>query len=112
AVARAVSILWVDMVTAGVADGYPFLDPRTSHFLLILSLTVASIGFVRIVAAAASRSRVLAVVLIVGAGGGFLHAAEPYIRERSIPNEDVRSQVLLVAQRYQHGDVVLVSYMS
>jgi len=112
AVALAVPILWAEMFTAGVADRYPFLDPRTSHFPLILSLTVASIGFVRIVAAAASRSRVLAALLIVGAAGGFLHAAEPYIRERSIPIEDVRSQVLYVAQHYQHGDVVLVSFMS
>jgi hypothetical protein len=112
AVALAVPILWAEMFTAGVTSRYPFLDPRTSHFLLILSLTVASIGFVRIVAAAASRSRVLAALLIVGAAGGFLHAAEPYIRERSIANEDVRSQVLFVAQHYQHGDVVLVSYMS
>jgi hypothetical protein len=112
AVALAAPILWAEMLTAGVTKRYPFLDQRTSHFLLILSCTLASIGFVGIVTAAASRSRVLATLLIVGAAAGFLHGAEPYIRIRSIPNEDVRSQVLFVAKHYQHGDVVLVSYMS
>jgi hypothetical protein len=70
-VALAVPILWAEMLMAGVGNKYPFLDQRTSHFILILSLTIAAIGVAGIVAIAAARSRVLAGVLIVGAAFGF-----------------------------------------
>ncbi len=111
-IALAVPLLWIEMMAAGAAHRYPFLDRRTSHFLLVLSLTVIAIGVVGIFVAIASRSRAVAVVLLVAAAGSFWTQAEPFVRMPAIPDEDVRSQVLYVARHLGADDVVVVSLES
>jgi hypothetical protein len=112
AVAIAVPALWMEMILAGRLDTYPFLDQRTSTFLMIVSLTVAAIGVVGLIVSLASRSRLLALVLAVMLAAVFVHRTEPFIRARTIANEDVRSQILYIAQHQRPGDVVVVSLMS
>jgi len=112
AIALAVLLLWIEMFLAGVLGKYPFLDQRTSHFLLVFSLTVIGVGIAGVVVTVASRSRLVAVVVTVAMAVGFWHGAVPYVRTRSIPDEDVRSQVLYVVAHRRPNDLVVVSLMS
>src|SRR5439155_7144788 len=108
--ALTIPVLWVEMAVVAVAKRYPFLDERTSHFLLIVSLTTATIGFVGVLAALASRTPVLAASVVLVATAGYVYGAAPYIRDRSIKNEDVRSQVDYIAHHRQAGDVIVVNF--
>jgi hypothetical protein len=110
--ALAVPILWGVMFVAGAADRYPFLDQRTSHFLLIVSLAVVAIGFTGCIVFLATKSQTIAVVACVVAAIAFVSGTRHYVRERGIPNEDLRSQVRYVAEHRAPSDVVVVSYMS
>ncbi len=110
--ALVVPLVWIEMMVAGVARRYPFLDQRTSHFLLVFSLTVIGVGIAGAIVAVAGRSRVLAVVVTLVVALGFAYRAEPYLRTHSIPDEDVRSQVAYVAGHRAPADVVVVSLMS
>jgi hypothetical protein len=110
ATALTIPVLWVEMVVVAVAKRYPFLEARTSHFLLIVSLTTATIGFVGVLAALASFRRVFAASVALVAAAGYVYGAEPYIRAHSIKNEDVRSQVEYIAHHRQAGDVIVVNF--
>ncbi len=112
ALALTVLLLWVEMIAVGVLGRYPFLDQRTSHFLLVFSLTIAALGAAGLIVASASISRLLAVLLTVVAAVSFWRSAEPYVRRRTIPNEDVRSQVEYVARHRRADDVIVVSLQS
>lgn len=101
-------VLYVEMIAVAVAKRYPFLDRRTSHFLLIASVAVAAIGVVGVLAELASRRPWVAAGVAVAASALFLFGAAPYVRDRSIPREDVRSQVDYVARHRRPHDVVVV----
>ncbi len=107
-----VPILWIEMFAAGVGGRYPFLDRRTSHFLLVVSLVVGAIGVAGIVVAVTARSRLFAAALVAALAVGFGYGVQPYVRIHPITDEDVRSQVLYAARHYERGDVVVVSYQS
>ena len=51
AIAIAIPLLWVEMALMGRLRRYPFLDLRTSHFLLVVSLLVVALGAVGVVGA-------------------------------------------------------------
>jgi hypothetical protein len=116
ALAIAFPALWVEMIVLGRIERYPFLDPRTSHFLLAPSLIVVGLGAVGLVrtisrlriskhpVVGAGVAAVLAVALAVLFGAG----VHPYLHYLNLPPEDVRSQTRAVAERRQPGDVVLV----
>lgn len=109
AIALTIPVLWVEMVVVAIAKRYPFLDARTSHFLLIVSLTTATIGFVGVLVALASRTRMLAIGVALVATAGYIYGAVPYIRARPLKNEDVRSQVEYIAHHRRADDVIVVN---
>jgi hypothetical protein len=112
ALAIAAPLLWLEMIIAGDQQRYPFLDQRTSHFLILFSLTVVGVGVSGVIIAVASRRRVVGVLLTIGVAIVVWYQASPCIDSHSIPNEDVRSQAVYVAHHRTAGDVVLVSLES
>ncbi len=108
--AVAVPLLWSEMVAAGIAQRYPFLDQRTSHFLLMASLFIIAIGVTGALVWIYERQRIVASLALAFALTGFLSNARPFLRNESIPLEDVRSQVDYLAPRWRPRDIVLVNY--
>jgi hypothetical protein len=103
-------LLFAELVVAGLAGRYPFLDFRTSEFFLVLVTVLAAIGTAA-VASWLARSRwtvVLGLALVLGPGSAFLPAAARASR-RPIPDENVRGQVALVRAARSSGDAVVVS---
>jgi hypothetical protein len=110
AVAVAAVVLWIEMFALGVAKRYPFLNVRTSHFLLVVSLVIAVIGFVGIARAAVRHKGHLLVIIMV-AFVAFLGVAGPrQIGTFSIRYEDPRTQARFVAANRRADDVVVVSF--
>jgi len=103
-------LLLVELIGAGLAGRYPFLDPRTSQFFLVLVTVVAALGYGGLIALLA-RSRwtvVLGVALLLICGASFVPASAR-ATHNSIPDEDVRGQIQLVLSGRRFGDVVLVT---
>ncbi len=117
ALAIAVPVLWVEMAVIGRLRRYPYLDLRTSQFLLVASLIVVALGAVGLVGAARGlppvrgaeigtvTAGVASVVLAALFTIGFVH----HVRELNIPAEDVRSETFAVSAKYRAHDVVLVN---
>jgi len=108
AIAIAVPVLVVEIIGLGVAERYPFLDVRTSHFLFIVVLVTATIGAAGLVAALATRQRAVAIVVAVVALGAYAAQARPFVGKLWITEEDVRTQTERVAEVLRPGDVVVV----
>ena len=117
ALAIAMPFLWLEMAVIGRLRRYPYLDLRTSQFLLVTSLFVVALGALGIVAAVRAVPRVRGIEVGTGGAGvtsallavlfaiGFVH----HVRELNIPAEDVRSETFAVSTKYQPHDVVLVN---
>ncbi len=108
--AVAVAFLWLEMALVGRLQRYPFLNQRTSHFLLVSSLVVVALGAVGVVEYARRKggrnfarvlSAVLAVVFAIGAVGS--------VHRLALPDDDIRTETRAVATRVQSNDVVIVS---
>jgi hypothetical protein len=112
ATALAIPLLWCEMFILGAVRRYPFLDARTSYFLIMLSLAVVGVGVSGLFAAVSERSRAGGLVLAVVASIAFVHAVLPSIRVHSVGNEDARSEVLYVARHRSDRDIILVSMPS
>jgi hypothetical protein len=110
--AAAVALLWIEMMIVSMARRYPFLDLRTSHFLLIVSLATMVIGFLGIVRFLGSRWRLPVTVLALVVVGAYLNANGIYIRTRSLPREDARRAAVYVARHRHPGDIVVVTLPS
>ena len=118
AVAVALPLLWIEMAAMGRLHKYPYLDLRTSHFLLIASFVVVAIGAVGLLLAIARIPRVfgsvapvvLAVVLGAVMAASFTSAFVHHVHKLSLPDENVREDTLAVARRGTPRDVVLVNY--
>jgi len=117
ALAVAVPFLWVEMALMGRLQKYPFLDLRTSHFLLVTSVVVVAIGAVGLVQAIA-HVRVprfafagpgVAVVVSGVMALWFTAGFAPRIDKLRIPGENVRSQTLTVARERTSRDVIVVN---
>ena len=117
AIAVTVPFLWVEMVAIGRVRKYPFLDLRTSHFLLMASLVVVAIGVSGLVFALAavpvspgprsgSRPRAWSARCWPAASS---RAASVTCTGPAIPDEDVRSPTLWVAAQQQPRDVIVVN---
>lgn len=104
-------ILYVEMLALGILDKYPFLNQRTSHFLLLLTVAVVAVGVAGIANGLHQRWRGMAVgsVVLLGTVGFFLFGASSYVGGRTIPNEDVRTQTHYVEEHLEAGDTILVS---
>jgi hypothetical protein len=118
ATAIAVIALWPEMIALSALHKYPFLDLRTSTFLIVITAVVAAIGvaglgaLLRAGLARAGTPAVAAVAaaaVAVVAAGGFAAAARPYVRSKPIPLEDVRDQAHYVLRHAAPGDVILVN---
>ncbi len=110
ATAMVAPLLLVELVGAGLAGRYPFLDPRTSQFFLVLVTVVAAVGVGALVGLLA-RSRwtaVLGVALPLLLGVSFVPASTR-ASHRGIPDENVRGQIQLVLANRRFGDAVLVT---
>jgi hypothetical protein len=113
ALAIGVVLLWTEMVVAGVLRRYPYLDLRTSHFMLALWLVIAAIGAAGLVGALARRTRIAAALVAALLAAVFAVNAAPHLRDRTIPrHEDVRSEVEYVARHRGADDIVVVSRFS
>lgn len=117
ALAIALPFLWFEMALIGRLRRYPFLDLRTSQFLLVSSLIVVVLGAVGLVALARALPPVrgveigtgAAVALTVALATLFTIGCVHYVRELNIPAEDVRSETFAVAAQLRTHDVVLVN---
>ena len=117
ALAIALPVLWIEMVAAGRLRKYPYLDVRTSHFLLIASFVMVAIGAAGLLLALARVGRVAGpragVVLATAVGcvmaACFTSAFHQHVGQLAIRGEDVRSGTLAVAARRTADDVILVS---
>jgi hypothetical protein len=109
AAAITIPVLWLEMLALGVLDRYPFLDRRTSHFLLVLTIVVVAIGVADIAIRLAALRRGLGVVFLVGVAAVYFAGVSEYVGRPTIPNEDVRSQVRYVESNLIAGDTVVVS---
>jgi len=113
AVAIAIPLLWIEMALAARLRRYPFLDLRTSHFLLVSSLVVCTIGAAGLVYVLAQFDR-----RVGGAVGGaigavlvaiFVAGNASHVHDLKIPYEDARGQTEYVAAHRRAHDVILVN---
>jgi hypothetical protein len=96
---------------------YPFLDLRTSQFLLVSSLIVAVLGALGLAAAARALPAVRGVeiatagtaVVMVVLAALFTIGCVHYVRDLNIPAEDVRSETVALAAQLRAHDVVVVN---
>ena len=113
ATALAALVLWPEMLVVSAAKKYPFLDLRTSTFLIAVTVVVAAIGVAGVCSLLRPWFRgTLAIGLAALAVAGFGIGAQPYVRSHDIPNEDVRDQALYVAAHVARGDVIVVNLNS
>jgi hypothetical protein len=110
AVAVAVPLLWIELVVIARLQKYPFLDLRTSQFLLVSSFLVVSIGAVGLVRLAGTRLHPAgAVGAAVALAVFFTGGCVKYVNHTAIAQEDVRSQTEYVATHRTARDVILVN---
>jgi hypothetical protein len=109
AMAIAAVVLWIEMVLAARLRRYPFLDLRTSHFLLVTSLVVCAIGAAGLAQVASRWNRALGGIIAVGLVAGFVVGNASHVPELKIPREDARSQAEYVARHRKPNDVILVN---
>jgi hypothetical protein len=110
ATAMVAPLLLVELIGAGLAGRYPFLDPRTSQFFLVLVTVVPALGVGALVGGLA-RSRwtvALGVALPLALGASFAPASAR-ATHGSIVTENVRGQIQLVLSGRRFGDVIVVS---
>lgn len=116
--ALAAAFLLPEMILLSALKVYPFGDLRTSTWLITLTAVVAAIGIGGICALTRQwlggglTAWVAVSVVAVAAVAAFGVAARPYVRDHSIPNEDVRDQVTYVAAHAAADDVILVNLNS
>ena len=110
ATALVAPLLLAELVAAGLAGRFPFLDQRTSQFFLVLVTVVAAIG-VAALATLVAGSRwtiVLGVGMVLLLAASFVPAASA-AAGKAIPDENVRGQIELVRAERRFGDVIVVS---
>ena len=113
ATAITVAALWPEMLAVSALKKYPFLEVRTSTFLFAVTVVVAAIGLIGVCSVlrpwlkGALAAGLVAAAVLVFAGG-----AQPYIRSRTIPDEDVRDQTRYVADNDADSDVIVVNLSS
>lgn len=103
-------VLIVELTGLSALHRYPFLDVRTSTFLLVVLAVCMATGLSSAVAFLAERGhRAAAAALMILLVAAYLRAASPYLRSHTLGQEDVRSQVEYVEQHWRTGDLVLVN---
>jgi hypothetical protein len=88
---------------------YPFLDVRTSHFLLMASFVVGAVGVAWVVQLVYRWNRVSAVATIVLLAWLFSIGFRPWVDTLNISYENARAQAHYVANHRTPNDVILVN---
>jgi len=109
AIAISAVVLWAEMFLLGAASRYPFLDIRTSTFLLTVSVLVACVGFTWFVFSIVRRRRALIVVAVLASVASLVFVVRHDIRNYRFSYEDTRGQARYVAAHRQAHDVVVVN---
>jgi hypothetical protein len=124
ATALTAAALWPEMLALSALRKYPFLDLRTSTFLITSTAVVAAIGVAGLCAALRARlgavlrarqrdgsrlATVAAALVAATALAGFGLAARPYVRSQLIPWEPIRQQAQYVARHAGPRDPIVVS---
>lgn len=109
ALVLAVPMLWFEMAVLARLRRYPFLDRRTSHFLLVASIVVVAIGAAGLLEVVYRRWRVVGVAIGIGLAAGFAVRFAPHVNGLQLPSEDVRAPTVYVAEHRTSHDVILVS---
>ena len=111
AVAVTLPLTLVIVMVASVIRRFPFGDPRTSTFWLVLMALYMAIGLACLVKLIADHvTMVIAVLATVAIVTASIVAVHPDLRSQPIPNEDVRSQVAYVNAHRHPGDIVILDY--
>jgi hypothetical protein len=110
--AYALPVLWIEMFAVGIAHRYPFLDERTSLFLLVVSLIPMAVGVIALTQLLWPSRRLVALLLAVVMGSLFVLGSVSYVRARSIPREDVPGAIAYIDAHRRPGDIVLVTLPS
>jgi len=109
AIAIAVPLLWIEMVAIGRLRRYPFLELRTSHFLLVASLVIGAVGVAGVVQLAYTWKRIVGIVAGAALAALFTTSIASDIDKLHIPLEGARSQAAYVAAHRAPDDVILVN---
>jgi len=92
---------------------YPFLELRTSTFLFAVTAAVAAVGVVGMCSLLRPWLKgALAAGLAAAAVLAFAVGSRPYLRNHTVPDEDVRDQARYVAAHDAPRDVILVNLSS
>jgi len=104
-----VPLLLTELVVAGAARRYPFLDERTSLFFTVLLTVCTGLGVGALVAWSCRRRATvpLGLAAAVLAGVLLVSAANEAVRT-PMPGSSLREQVAFVLANRQPGDVVVV----
>jgi hypothetical protein len=109
ATALAVPVLLAELVVAGAAHRYPFLDERTSLFVTVLLTVCGGLGVGALVAWSFRRPATIPVGLAAaGLAAALLVPASRAAVRTPMPGSTLRQQVAFVLEHRQPGDVVVV----
>jgi hypothetical protein len=132
--ALSVPVLLAGTIAASAQHKYPLLDQRTSLFLFAILAVVAAIGVAGVAHAVFVVARwsgdrrggglaverggrrgavvgvVAAAAILVGSAVAYAIPASEYVREQTVPLEDVPAAVAWVQEHIQPQDVVVVEY--
>jgi hypothetical protein len=108
-IAIALPLLWIEMGTVAHLRRYPFLDLRTSHFLLMSSFVVGAVGAAWVVQLVYRWNRLFAVGGTVLLAWLFSIGFRPWVDTLNISYENARAQAHYVANHRTPNDVILVN---
>jgi hypothetical protein len=110
ALAAMFPIMLAIIIVASAARKYPFGDPRTSTFWMVIVPVLIAVAVAATGRLATRIDRRAPVLITVVALAVWVSATDNYIRSHSIPVEDVHSEVTYLDAHFRPGDVVIVSY--
>lgn len=111
ALAAMFPIIVAIVIVASVARKYPFGDPRTSTFWLVLAPVLMAVAIAVAGRLATAIDRRAPAVLAVVALALWVVATRPYFRYHSIPVQyDVHAEITYLQAHFRPGDVVIVNY--
>jgi hypothetical protein len=113
AAALLVPLAVAEQVVLGAASRWPFLDERTSTYLLVLVVCLFAVAAAEVVGAVAQRTTVaLGTLAAVGLSLAYLVGVRGFVRGDTLPRQDVEGQLEVVDGRFHRGDVILANMLA
>jgi hypothetical protein len=110
AVALTVSSAFVWQALLAGAQRYPFLDERTSTYLLVLWAVLIAVAGAALARLVAQRfTKLVGTIVALALGVAYVVTNLSSVRADTIPFEDVKAQVAAIEAGFADGDVVLVN---